>query len=950
MAFSTGLQKIIGNINIKHLHNFSYCMFVMSLLCFPLSASAYKVGTHVWVAQQVLNDLEDGKVTIPLGGVNYEATVDPAIVNALRLHPAEYRMGNIGPDAFPDVITGQMVVHPGIPGAWKTDDWLRYLLSQAQTPDQVAFTYGYLGHAAADVFAHTYVNQYSGDIFLLGDGELDVEKRHVALENYMEVHTPALLDARGTYLGQPYEVVATPTAFLRDKLILNDTVSEQNFKGKMLHLSLAHQLRKSLDATHPLLREIDILITRAVVYYYTEINLNDKQAAELYDFVNKLHQTINANNGLDQIQQAKNNLTGHIEKAIGVRADIENRLNSAMVDLVNAKSRVDQAALDLLNKQLELGGTLNQICRSVLVPQQDCNRCCRRILGRRICEPVCRATCEAHNRLTENICELNPAYVTLQLTIATLERQKADADQLLLKTLEGLRAATVFAHDSSLAIIQAENAAFNGFIDSLQILTRDLNPVRAHIDGWIMDITNGMEAYLGANGEFIKEAMKPSGDPLRPLQEWKDCWGYAVTGMLLGPANNALCTVQNRLQKLQDAMTTFENGLLSLNPVGEKWVNFKQELDTKVKVIATDLAYQIAEKVTGVDVKQFVELYTKPVDAATLNSVFAVDNSAKNLLLIGDIASRVNEEMYLVRQGPVGPMAAKPVFDPQRYATVHNAVVLAKLALLGPQQLNQLASYAGVVGPTIYPDGAPLYDNTGTPPNLLVDSIGSIDGNHQWMEIAPPYPRRHGFRDTDWPAKREYGYAFNSEKGFRLWQDDGARENLFRKIFKGPLVPGLETPQLLGPAPGFTPVLSPDYPYVVCEANPYPVSVDDRSCTAVPGQPRISASIGTPVADAPGVMYIDLRLANTGAVHARNISVNQLLFRTLAGSGTVTTGSATVLPKITSRMDIGRSATIRLYVNVPSTVTRFSINETGTAQDSSGVSYNFSLGQVVRIP
>ena len=772
------------------------------------------------------------------------------------------------------------------------------------------------------------------------------------------MHTPALLDTRGNYLGQPYEVVATPKAFLRDALILNDTVSEQNRKGLMLHMALAHELRKSLDATHPILREIDIIIAKAIVYYYTEITLNDRQAAQLFDFVNKLHQTINENNGLDQIQKAKNDLTGHIEKMIGVRADIENRLNSAMVDIVNAKSRVDQLILDIGNKQLELATTLNKICRTVPVPQIPCPSCAS-TRPCRVCPPIpappsCFVTkyaCEAHNRLTENICELNPAYVALQLTIAALEKQKADADRVLLKTLDALRAATTFAHDSSLAIIQAENAAFNGWIDSLQFLTNDLNPVRAHVDAWILDIDNGMEAYIAASGELITESMKPNGDPLKPLQTWKDCWGYAVTGLLIGPSNNALCTVQDRLKKLQEAMTTFENRLLSLNPLGEQWVNFKQEINTKVKVIATDLGYQIAQKVTGVDVKQFVDLYTKPVDAPTLNSIFAVDNTTKGLLLIGDIAKRVEKEMHLVPQRAIGPMYSKEVFDPQRYAVIHNAVVLAKLALLGPQQLNELARFAGIPGPTIYPDGAPLYDNTGTPPNLLVDSIRSIDGNHQWMPIAPPYPRRPGplrldplrpgIYDTGWPQAREYGYEFDGEKGLRIWT--AARENLFLKIFKGPLIPALETPRALG----FRPVLPADYPYVVCEANPYPVSVDDQRCTAAPGEVRIGARISGQGVAAPGIMYVDLRLASTGAANAHNISLNQLRFRTLTGTGTVTLGSAPVLPYVVPRLDMGYATTVQIFLNVPSTVTSFSIREIGTAQDVGGRSFRFSLNQRV---
>ena len=76
----------------------------------------------MWVAQQVLNDvLPDGKVTIG----QWEYQIDEDILSALRSHQAEYRMGNAGPDGFPDLIVPQITTHPGVERAWQSDDWLR---------------------------------------------------------------------------------------------------------------------------------------------------------------------------------------------------------------------------------------------------------------------------------------------------------------------------------------------------------------------------------------------------------------------------------------------------------------------------------------------------------------------------------------------------------------------------------------------------------------------------------------------------------------------------------------------------------------------------------------------------------------------------------------------------------------------------------------------------------
>ena len=123
---------------------------------------------------ELINDLEDGKVNIAPYG-NFD--VDPEISDAILQNQKVYRMGNIGPDGFPDVIGGQVTVHPGLEdgiidddtetlvSGWKSDTWFQWVLSKAQTPQEKAFAYGFLGHGAADTFAHTYVNMYSGDIF-----------------------------------------------------------------------------------------------------------------------------------------------------------------------------------------------------------------------------------------------------------------------------------------------------------------------------------------------------------------------------------------------------------------------------------------------------------------------------------------------------------------------------------------------------------------------------------------------------------------------------------------------------------------------------------------------------------------------------------------------------------------------------------------------------------------
>ena len=235
---------------------------LLPILLAGTSLLAFDTRTHVWIAQEVINDLEDGKVTIAPYG---EFSVDPSIVSAILENKSTYRMGNIGPDGFPDVIAGQVTVHPGledgyiddetdiITKGWKSDTWFQWVLSKAQTPHEKAFAYGFLGHGASDTFAHTYVNMYAGDIFDMNDGETDVEKRHIFLEKYISDRLPAITDSDDNYLGEAHELVAVddalPVTFIKNTLLMNQDVAEQYaLSGTANYLAKLYEFRQKVAA------------------------------------------------------------------------------------------------------------------------------------------------------------------------------------------------------------------------------------------------------------------------------------------------------------------------------------------------------------------------------------------------------------------------------------------------------------------------------------------------------------------------------------------------------------------------------------------------------------------------------------------------------------------------------------------------------------------------------
>jgi len=221
----------------------------------PSRALAFKFETHVWIAQQVLNDLATCRigtnpcVTIELTDpVTHDVTttkllVDPGLVASLEQFPKQFRMGAIGPDGFPDLVGGQLTTHPGVAGHWQADDWLKWIVSGAAAPhfepakftspahwegtESQAFAYGYLTHAAGDIFAHSYVNTYAGDIFLLSDGEQEVEARHILLEAFIKNYDPPLTDHTGQDLGSVADLVSVPVPFVSNRLLRDPTAAAQ---------------------------------------------------------------------------------------------------------------------------------------------------------------------------------------------------------------------------------------------------------------------------------------------------------------------------------------------------------------------------------------------------------------------------------------------------------------------------------------------------------------------------------------------------------------------------------------------------------------------------------------------------------------------------------------------------------------------------------------------------
>lgn len=93
-------------------------------------------------------------------------------------------------------------------------------------------------------------------------------------------------------------------------------------------------------------------------------------------------------------------------------------------------------------------------------------------------------------------------------------------------------------------------------------------------------------------------------------------------------------------------------------------------------------------------------------------------------------------------------------------------------------------------------------------------------------------------------------------------------------------------------------------------------------------------------------LTVNLQLTNSGFTPSQAVRINQVTFRTLSGSGAVTFAGSP-LPVSLGPLGVGASTTFTLTVNVPSTVTRFSLTESGNLLDSTAKSYNYSIAQTI---
>lgn len=782
-------------------------LLVNIIVCFTFALStsltsfAFKVDAHIWIAQQVLNDVRDGQISLKFeGSSDLRLPVSQRVVNALRRHPKAFLLGSLGPDAFPDVVSGQMVIHPSVENGWGTSEWMQQLYSDPTLSDEeLAFVLGYFTHASSDVFAHTFVNRYAGDLFELNNHEW-AAIRHLNIEAFVSNYLPDTVDRQTGRRSNAIGAIGNnprlwiPEALILRRLLLNDQAMDQMERsGNAPHLVSAYKLHKELSrftGDDGLLLDIEALALKLVVEATAGIPIAQEQAKKLQEFSNKVNAELNNLSGdIGEFAKKVNTEFGKIE---GLQIKVAGK---ALDEAVSLADRYAKVQIDIARKVLDIQELVNKLQNTpVNVAAKVCNRI-------KLLKWACKLVDKA-----------NPVHIALNLALREarnlldeLDKEREDLKPKIRKAIqEGLDVARS-AHETKIALTNQ----FIAFATDKPFG----NKFRNNMETWRDNIPVVLAEFSRANAIAILNSIDPEKPSITdPLKKWLVCYGPGLTAIPV-KATAGICIVWNGVEDIRKQFEEFEQKVAELTPITEAIFDVKKKLQDDLEELKDKVFDGVAitvltefDKVAKSNSTYIYKALDQPVGFDELNSVMSKDRDGQGLLAIPDAAQRIFAELN-VKNGR---------FDQELFTPARNSVALSKLAMLDGNGLRQLSKLAGVkssvFGDYLFPDGPPNSQN------ILFGFVQNIDGNHQWNDLSPPHPRQHGHDETDFTLRANnkdarYGYADDGcsrNLGMRMWADEGAREKLFRKLFKGYIAPGVDVPSKLGG--GFGAVLPANYP------------------------------------------------------------------------------------------------------------------------------------------
>ncbi len=230
-------------------------ILLVMVMCFSMlapTASAWTSLSHVNSADLILLELQrsarqnggNAKITVYApyyahnAGNTYSYAIPLEYQDAIFSYPDAFRSGALGPDFYPDMVTGQMYTHPYFTNPVdqskvESGEWITLLCNSVnrlpknskERKEALSFALGYMLHFCGDLFGHDFVNSFSGgtypsysDVNLLDatDAELNNIVSHMSVENYMDKFVNSEFYSKNGYLG-----IDGPLQFIADTMLFN---------------------------------------------------------------------------------------------------------------------------------------------------------------------------------------------------------------------------------------------------------------------------------------------------------------------------------------------------------------------------------------------------------------------------------------------------------------------------------------------------------------------------------------------------------------------------------------------------------------------------------------------------------------------------------------------------------------------------------------------------------
>jgi hypothetical protein len=833
-------------------------LIAFGLLAACSAAQAFGPKAHLWIGNQVLNELR-AQCTLALAAKVYP--VDTGLCQAITSNPDSFYAGVLGPDVYPDLIAGQNTTHSGVQDGWDTAEFLEHVVASAGAAPSRAYAAGFLVHAAGDVFGHSYVNAYAGDAWNLSD-ERRVELRHMVIEKYIDRHLPPSESGARAFRA--------PADFVRDALVHNDTTRAQYLRSaahlaamakvKAIVGDLASRadsmlgvvpdvLAKSVESGVVLAAQVvDGEAALAVANAALQAGMGqarekraavDREGSAVAEASGALRQHGDKMTELASLTQAQQQLAATAKASARDAISAANELRVQLAELENQILTVPprivvsvcQNVTDQICSTLCRAGSSNPMCALCNVPRE-------------VCAAVERVNDE-YQRLSDQITGTKRRLEDLE-SVAARESAEADAaasraDALLQQqaaeaviggSLAAARAAAEAAYRGAVEqyrSIESAVAGMQGRVDELRVRVEEsrkklldaraianqvhnasaqLNVLSLLLRNWAKGIDHAGSAFVATSDRVGLGMLDGRMHLFHEYRRWLACDGAVYLAEPYQLAD-VPCAVETAAQRLQMLLHDMANVVLP-EPLGalhrqldDLKARVGVELRNAIVTATTDLVRFVSDETTA----EFVDLLVNPEHAtrAKLNEVLATadDAKGKELLVFENGADLIDRDLGLT----------DGVVDPNRFAALSSAVTLAKLALLGQAEIRALVHQVG--GPEAgHAFDAGRYD---VGRSILITAVRSLDGNEQWQPYGLLYPRSSGRQPQAEGSDRHFGFGPRDarHRGLPLFVDSGLRSRVFLKLFPRQIYGELAA----------RPEMSPGrYPFPICERNPFPVT------------------------------------------------------------------------------------------------------------------------------